>query len=50
MGQGGNLGKADPSGLAEANGDVDELAAIKLRDISSGYRYLDIAEIWAKAR
>ncbi len=36
--------------LAEANGDVDELVAIKSRDLSSGYRYLDIAEIWAKAR
>jgi len=36
--------------LAEANGDVDELVAIKSRDLSSGYRYLDIAEICAKAR
>jgi len=36
--------------LAEASGDVEELVAIKSRDLSSGYRYLDIAEIWTKAR
>lgn len=36
--------------LAEASGDVDELVAIKARDLSSGYRYLDIAQIWAKAK
>lgn len=36
--------------LAEASGDVDELVAIKARDLSSGYRYLDIAEIWARAK
>ncbi|MHB1272703.1 MAG: DUF6880 family protein [Rhodanobacter sp.] len=36
--------------LAEASGDVEELVAIKSRDLSSGYRYLEIAEIWAKAR
>lgn len=36
--------------LAEANGDVEELAAIKSRDLSSCYRYLDIAEIWTKAK
>ncbi|RJF99151.1 SWIM zinc finger family protein [Noviherbaspirillum saxi] len=36
--------------LAEANGDIDELVAIKSRDLSSGYHYLDIAEIWTKAR
>ncbi|HVC16323.1 MAG TPA: SWIM zinc finger family protein, partial [Rhodanobacter sp.] len=36
--------------LAEASGDVDELVAIKSRDLSSGYHYLEIAEIWAKAR
>ncbi len=35
--------------LAEASGDVDELVAIKSLDLSSGYRYLDIAEIWTKA-
>lgn len=37
-------------GLAEAGGDVDELVAIKSRDLSSGYRYLGIAEIWTKAK
>lgn len=37
-------------GLAEASGDVGELVAIKSRDLSSSYRYLDIAEIWAKAK
>lgn len=36
--------------LAEANGDVEELVAIKSRDLSSGYCYLNIAEIWAKAK
>jgi uncharacterized Zn finger protein len=36
--------------LAEASGDVEGLVAIKSRDLSSGYRYLNIAEIWAKAR
>ena len=36
--------------LAEASGNVEELVAIKSRDLSSGYRYLGIAEIWAKAR
>ena len=36
--------------LAEASGDVEELVAIKSRDLSSGYRYLDIAEIWTKAK
>ena len=35
--------------LAEAGGNIDELVAIKAKDLSSGYRYLDIAEIWAKA-
>jgi uncharacterized Zn finger protein len=35
--------------LAEASGDVEELVAIKSRDLSSGYRYLDIAEIWTRA-
>jgi tetratricopeptide (TPR) repeat protein len=34
--------------LAEAAGDIDELVAIKSNDLSSSYRYLDIAEIWAK--
>ncbi len=36
--------------LAEASGDVEELVAIKSRDLSFSYRYLDIAEIWTKAR
>ncbi|MDN5882569.1 MAG: hypothetical protein L0H37_09385, partial [Nitrosospira sp.] len=36
--------------LAEASGDVGELVAIKSRDLSSSYRYLGIAEIWAKAK
>lgn len=36
--------------LAEASGNVEELVAIKARDLSSGYRYLDIAETWARAR
>ena len=36
--------------LAEASGDVEELVAIKARDLSSGYRYLDVAEIWARAK
>jgi len=35
--------------LAEASGDVEELVAIKSRDLSSGYRYLDIAKIRVKA-
>lgn len=36
--------------LAEASGDIEELVAIKSRDLSSGYCYLEIAEIYAKAR
>lgn len=36
--------------LAEAGGDVEELVAIKSRDLSSCYKYLGIAEIWTKAR
>lgn len=36
--------------LAEASGDVEELVAIKSRDLSSSYGYLDIAEIWVKAK
>lgn len=36
--------------LARASGDIEELVAIKSRDLSSGYRYLEIAEIYAKAR
>ena len=34
--------------LAEAGGDVDELVAIKAKDLSSGYRYLAIAEVLTK--
>ncbi len=36
--------------LAEASGDVEELVAIKSRDLSLGYHYLEIAEIWTKAK
>jgi len=32
---------------AEASGNVEELVAIKARDLSTAYRYLTIAEIWA---
>jgi uncharacterized Zn finger protein len=35
--------------LAEASGDVEALVAIKSQDLSSAYRYLNIAEIWDKA-
>ena len=36
--------------LAEARGDVEALVAIKAHDLSSSYGYLDIAQIWAKAK
>lgn len=36
--------------LAEASGDMEELVAIKSRDLSSAWNYLQIAEIWAKDR
>lgn len=36
--------------LAEASGNVEELVAIKSRDLSSSYHYLGIAEIWTKAK
>ena len=36
--------------LAEASGDVEELVAIKSQDLSSCYYYLNIAEIWTKAK
>jgi hypothetical protein len=36
--------------LAEADGDIEQLVAIKAHDLSSAHRYLEIAEIWAKAR
>lgn len=35
--------------LAEMSGDVEALVAIKSQDLSSAYRYLDIAEIWSAA-
>ncbi|MDP3844741.1 MAG: SWIM zinc finger family protein [Oxalobacteraceae bacterium] len=35
--------------LAEISGDIEELVAIKSRDLSSAYRFLDIAEICLKA-
>ncbi|MGR9000497.1 MAG: SWIM zinc finger family protein, partial [Gammaproteobacteria bacterium] len=35
--------------LAEASGDMEELVAIKSRDLSLPYHYLAIAQIWAKA-
>lgn len=35
--------------LAEASGDLEELVAIKSRDLSSAYRYLDIAQVWHTA-
>ncbi|MGR8940626.1 MAG: SWIM zinc finger family protein [Gammaproteobacteria bacterium] len=33
--------------LAQMSGNVEELVAIKARDLSSAYRYLTIAELWA---
>lgn len=36
--------------LAEQSGDVEELVAVKKRDLSSSYCYLEIAEIYRKAR
>lgn len=36
--------------LAEAGGDVEELVAIKSQNLFSCSGYLDIAEIWAKAK
>lgn len=35
--------------LAEASGDIDELVAIKSKDLSSSHRYLGVAEILTKA-
>ena len=32
--------------LAEINGDIEELVAVKSRDLSSGYRFLEIATIY----
>lgn len=36
--------------LAKADGDTEQLVAIKAHDLSSAHRYLEIAEIWASAR
>lgn len=36
--------------LAEASGDTEEQIAVKARDLSSGYRYLQIAEILLNAK
>ena len=36
--------------LALASGDIDELVSIKSQDLSSSYRYVDIAEIYSKAK
>jgi uncharacterized Zn finger protein len=36
--------------LAEASGDIEELVAIKSRDLSAAYYFLEIAEIYHKAR
>ncbi len=36
--------------LAEARGDIDELVAIRSKDLSSSYRYLGIAETLVKAK
>ncbi|MCU7838981.1 MAG: SWIM zinc finger family protein [Candidatus Thiodiazotropha sp. (ex Troendleina suluensis)] len=36
--------------LAEQSGDVEGLVTIKQRDLSSSYNYLEIAEIYRKAR
>jgi len=36
--------------LAEASGDLDELVAIKSRDLSTPYRYLEIAEVYRRER
>ena len=35
--------------LAEASGDLEEMAAIKSRDLSSPYHFLEVAELYAKA-
>ncbi|HYE34374.1 SWIM zinc finger family protein [Methylocaldum sp.] len=35
--------------LAQMSGDIEALVAVKSRDLSSPYRYLDIAEIYQKA-
>ncbi|EXJ15885.1 DUF6880 family protein [Imhoffiella purpurea] len=35
--------------LARADGDIEELIEIRSRDLTSSYRYLDIAELWVEA-
>jgi uncharacterized Zn finger protein len=35
--------------LAKESGDIEQLVAVKSLDLSSPYRYLDIAELWHKA-
>ena len=36
--------------LARASGDLEELVAVMSRDLTSGYRYLQIAEVYGEAR
>jgi tetratricopeptide (TPR) repeat protein len=36
--------------LARASGDIEELTGVMSRDLSSGYRYLRIAEVFREAR
>jgi len=36
--------------LARASGDIEQLVAVKARDLSSAYRYLDIAETYKQAK
>lgn len=36
--------------LARRTGDVEALVAVKAKDLSSSFRYLDIAEVYRKAR
>jgi len=57
--QGGNGGSYDSrrwrithimETLAELSGDIEQLVAIKQRDLSSSYYYLAIAEVYDKAR
>jgi uncharacterized Zn finger protein len=37
-------------GLARASGDIEQLVAVKARDLSSAYRYLDIAQTYKQAK
>jgi len=36
--------------LARSSGDIEQLVAVKARDVSSAYRYLDIAETYKQAK